>query len=301
LVKKTKGNRWIANIIVLDQEEKKPLVKIANQLSHEEALKIKNELSKLEAAYKKCSFESQGFFWEQTNYIILAALIADLGVNYSLHKKDMVPPPPKRSDGGRWYFWGLEGGSESKRTFGVNSNSNELGGVAHIWSPQVEKPTISPFESDEITIMLSLVSKSLEISEIAKVTKLSPEIVKQKMERLSAIGYFSETKGKFKPNFPIFTTKDVKIMVTEIIRTSDLIVDEIIKPKKETFQRLFKKLGLAETNHEYGAYLCMLYHMVMDHVLDKLVENNVLPEMPKKAPVTWGFWGWEGDLKLFTA
>jgi hypothetical protein len=232
------------------------------------------------------------------DYIILAALIADLGVNYSLHRKGMVPPPPKRPDGGKWYFWGLEGGSDSKREFGVNSNSNKLGGTAHIWSRLVEKTTTSPFESDETTLMLALVNHPLGISEISKATKLNTEIVKQKIRRLSMLGYFMETKGKFKPNFPIFTEKDLKIMLAEVIRLSDSIVDRIIKPKEAVFAQLFEKTKLSKLNREYGAYLCMLYHMIMDNVLDRLVEANLLPEMQRKAPATWGFWGWKGDLEL---
>jgi hypothetical protein len=40
----------------------------------------------------------------------------------------------------------------------------------------------------------------------------------------------------------------------------------------------------------------MLYHMVMDNLLDKLVENNSLSEMPEKAPTTWGFWVGKANL-----
>jgi len=298
LVKKTNGNNWIANFILLDKEEKKPLANLAKQLAKEEALKIKVELPKLKAAFKKCTFQDQGFSWDQMNYIIFAALIADLGVNYSLHKKGMVPPPPERPDGGKWYFWGLEGGSDSKREFGVNSNSTKSGGTAHIWSRLIEKPTVSPFENDEITLMLALINRTLGISEIAKNANIQPETVKQKMTRLSSLGYFAKAKGKFKPNFPIFLERDLKIMITKIIRISDSVVDNIIKPKETVFQQLFEETGSAKFSREYGAYLCMLYHMTMDNVLDKLVENGILPEMPEKAPATWGFWGWLGNLKL---
>lgn len=299
LVKKTNKNQWIADIIILDREEKEALVDLAKQLSQEEALKIKGELPKLKATFEKCSFQGQGFSWAQMDYIILAALIADLGVNYSLHRKGIAPPPPKRPDGGKWYFWGLEGGANSKRQFGVNSNSIKGGGTAHIWSWLVKKPATSPFEDDEIALMLALANRSLKVSEIAEVTHLSLEIVEQKMKKISTHGYFAEIKGTFKPNFPIFTRKDIEIMIAEIIRISDSIVDNILKPKETVFQQLFEKMELTKLNREYGAYLCMLYHMIMDHVLDKLVENHILPEMPEKAPVTWGFWGWVRELKLF--
>lgn len=299
LVKKTNKDQWIADIIILDREAKEALVDLARQLSQEEALKLKRELLKLKAAFEKCSFQSQGFSWANMDYIVLAALIADLGVNYSLHRKGMVPPPPERPDGSKWYFWGLEGGANSKRQFGVNSNSTKGGGTAHIWSRLVKKPSVSPFEDDEITLMLALANQSLKVSEIAKFTHLSFETVEEKMKKLSAQGYFAENKGAFKPNFPIFTQKDREIMIAEIIRISDSIVDNILKPKEVVFRQLFENLELAKLDREYGAYLCMFYHMVMDHVLDKLVENHILPEMPEKAPVTWGFWGWIGELKLF--
>ncbi len=298
LVKKTNKNQWIADIILLDREEKEALVDLAQQLSREEALRIKGELPKLKATFEKCSFQGQGFSWAQMDYIILAALIADLGVNYSLHRKGMVPLPPERPDGGKWYFWGLEGGANSKRQFGVNSNSIKGGGTAHIWSWLVEKPTVSPFEDDDIALMLPLANQSLKVSEIAEVTHFSLKTVEQKMKKLSTQGYFAEIEGTSKPNFPIFSGKDHEILITEIIRISDSIVDNILKPKETVFQKLFEKLELAKLNREYGAYLCMLYHMIMDHVLDKLVENHILSEMPEKAPITWGFWGWIGELKL---
>lgn len=298
LVKKTNKSQWIANIIILDREEKEALVDLAKQLSREEALKIEGELPKLKATFEKCSFQCQGFSWAKMDYIILAALIADLGVNYSLHRKGMVPPPPKRPDGGKWYFWGLEGGANSKRQLGVNSNSVKGGGTGHIWSWFVKKPTVSPFEDDEIALMVALANQSLKVSKIAGITHFSLETVEQKMKKLSTRGYFAEIKGTFKPNFPIFTRNDLEIMITKIIRISDSIVDNILKPKKTVFQQLFERMELTKLNREYGAYLCMLYHMIMDHVLDKLVENHILPEMPEKAPITWGFWGWIGELKL---
>jgi len=299
LVKKTGKNQWITNIIVLNKKEKETIVNLAKQLSREEALKIRDALPKLEAAFEKCSFQDQSFSWAQMDYIILAALIADLGVNYSLHRKGMVSLPPERLDGGEWYFWGLEGGAGSKRQFGVNSNSIEKGGTAHIWSRLVKKPTISPFKDYETALMLALANRSLKASEIAEATHLSLETVEQKLEKLSKQGYFAETKGMFRPNFPVFTQKDVKILIPKIIGVSDAIVDTVLKPKETIFRQQFEKLELAKLNREYGAYLCMLYHMIMDHVLDKLVESHILQEMPEKAPATWGFWGWMGEMKLF--
>jgi hypothetical protein len=118
------------------------------------------------------------------------------------------------------------------------------------------------------------------------------------MKKLSDYNYFVEIEGKFKPNFPIFTPKDLEIMVTKIIRISNSIVDDIIKTRETVFRQLFEKMRLAMLVREYRAYLCMLYHMIMDHILDQLVENNILPEMPKEAPATWGFWGWIGPLKI---
>lgn len=297
LVKRINGNQWVANIIILDKEEKKPLVDLAKKLSQNVALKIRKELPQLEAVLKKCSFQSQGFSWDQMNYIVIAALLADIGVNYSLHKKGMVPFPPPRPDGGRWYFWGLEGGADSKRQFGVNSNQDKNGGTAHIWSRLVKKPTTSPFNNSEKSIMLALANQPLKVPEIAKILHLEPEIVEQQMKKLTDYNYFAEIEGKFKLNFPIFTPKDLKIMTTEITRVSNSIVDDIIKPKETVFCQLFEKIGFAMLNREYGAYLCMLYHMIMYHTLDQLVENNILPEMPKEAPATWGFWGWIGELK----
>jgi DNA-binding MarR family transcriptional regulator len=297
LVKKTNGNQWLANIIVLDKEEKKPLVDLAKELSQNEALKIKKELPQLKAAFKKCSFQSQGFSWHQMNYIFIAALLVDIGVNYSLHQKGMVPLPLQRSDGGRWYFWGLEGGADSKRQFGVNSNYDKNGGTAHIWSRLVKKPTTSPLNNSEKSIMLALANQPLKVSEIAKILHLEPKIVEQQIKKLSDYNYFIEIEDKIKLNFPIFTPRDLKIVITEITRISNLIVDDIIKPKETVFRQLFEKMGFAKLNREYGTYLCMLYHMIMDHTLDQLVENKILPEMPKEAPATWGFWGWIGELQ----
>jgi len=298
LAKKTNKDQWIANIIVLDKKEKKPLVDLAKELSQNEASKIRKELPKLKAAFKKCSFQSQGFSWDQMNYIIIAALLADIGVNYSLHQKEMVPFPPKRPDGGRWYFWGIEGGADSKWQFGVNSNQDKNGGTAHIWSRLVKKPTTSPLNDIEKSIMLTLANQPLKVPDIAEVLHLKPEIVKEQMNKLSDYNYFIEIGGKFKLNFPIFTPKDLEIMITEVIRISKSIVDDVITPKETVFRQLFFQIGLAKLNREYGAYLCMLYHMIMDHTLDQLVENNILPEMPKEAPATWGFWGWIGELKI---
>jgi len=228
----------------------------------------------------------------------LAALLADLGVNCSLHRKGMVPPPPERPDGGRWYFWGLEKGTGSRRQFGVNSNSTEGGGTAHIWSRLVKKPTISPFETDEIPLMLALANRSLESSKIARITRVEAATVEKKMKKLSNLGYFKEVEGKFKVDFPVFSEKDLSLMTREVMRVSNDIVDKIIQPKSVVFRRLFRKIGLQVLNREYSAYLCMLYHMMMDHVLDQFVENSILPEMPEKAPATWGFWGWIGELEL---
>jgi len=116
LVKRANENRWIANAIILDEEEKKPLVDLAKQLAKEVASKIKDELPTLKAAFERCSFQDQGFAWNQMNYIVLVALITDLGVNHSLHKKDMVPPPPERPDEGRWYFWGFKADRTQKES-----------------------------------------------------------------------------------------------------------------------------------------------------------------------------------------
>ena len=298
LVKKINGNRWVANIIVLDKEEKKPLVDLAKELSQNEALKIGQELPQLKAALKKSSFQSQGFSWDQMNYIVIAALLADIGVNYSLHKKGMVPFPPQRPDGGRWYFWGLEGGAGSKRQFGVNSNQDNNGGTAHIWSRLVKKPTTNPLNNSGKSIMLALAKQPLKVPDIAKIVGLKPETVEQQIKKLFDYNYFTEVEGKFKLNFPIFTRRDLKIMITEITRITDSIVDDIVKPKETILRQLFEKMGFAELNWEHGAYLCMFYHMIMDHTLDQLIENNVLPEMPKEAPATWGFWGWKGELKI---
>jgi len=298
LVKKTDGNKWVANIIVLDKEEKKPLVDLAKELSQSEALKIKKELSQLKAAFEKCSFQSQGFTWDQMNYIVIAALLADIAVNYSLHKKGMVPFPPQRPDEGRWYFWGLEGGAGSKRQFGVNSDQDKNGGTAHIWSRLVKKPTTSPVSNSEKAIILALAKQPLEIPDIAEILRLKPETVEQQIKKLSDYNYLTKIEGKFKLNFPIFTRRDLKLMITEIARITDSIVADIVKPQETILRQLFDKMRFAELNREYGAYLCMFYHMIMDHTLDQLVENNILPEMPKEAPATWGFWGWEGELKI---
>lgn len=297
LVKRTNGNQWVANIIVLDKEEKKPLVDLATKLSQNETLKIRKELPQLKAAFERGSFKSQGFSWDQMNHVILAALLADIGVNYSLHQKGMVPFPPQRPDGGRWYFWGFEGGAGSKRQFGVNSNQNKNGGTAHIWSRLIKKSTTSPFNNSEKSIMLALANRPLKVPDIAKILHLEPEIVNLEIKKLSDYNYFVEIEDKLKLNFPIFTPKDLRVMITEITRISNSIVDDIIKPKETVFRQLSEKMGFVKLDREYGAYLCMLYHMIMDHTLDQLVENNILPEMPKEAPATWGFWGWIGELK----
>lgn len=298
LVKRTNGNSWIANFIILNEAEKKPLVDLARRLARLEALEIECELPRLKAVFEKCSFKQQDFSWERMAYIILAANVADLGVNCSLHRKGMVPPPPERPDGGRWYFWGLEKGTDSRRQFGVNSNSTKEGGTAHIWSRLIKKPTISPFETDEIPLMLALANHSLEISKIARITHVEVATVEKKMKKLSNLGYFKEVEGKLKADFPVFNEKDLSLMTREVMRVSDNIVNKIIQPKSAVFRRLFRKIRLDVLNGEFGAYLCMLYHMMMDHVSDQFVEKHFLPEMPEKAPATWGFWGWIGELEL---
>jgi len=300
LVANTNEDLWIANFIILNAEEKKPFVDLARDIASEEVSRIQRELPQLKAVFEKCSVRNQGFTWEQMDYIILAALIADLGVNYSLHRKSMVAPPPERPDGGRWYFWGLERGADSKRQFGVNSNSTKQGGTAHIWSRFLTKPSISPFKPDEMPLMFALANQSLTASELAQITRIEEVAVKLKMKKLSSYGYYSDAEGKFKANFPILSENDLGLIIKEVTRVSNTIVDKVIKPKSVVLRRLFRKMELDRLNREYSAYQCMFYHIIMDHVLDRFVESGILPEMPKKARVTWGFWGWIGELELLS-
>jgi len=295
LVKRSKA-KWIANFILISEEEKKPLMNLARQVSHEVASGIRDQLTNLKDKFSTCTFIEQDFSWNQMSYIILAALTLDLGVNHSLHKENMVPPPPRRPDGGTWYFWGLESGDRSKRQFGVNSDYDERSGTAHIWSPNMEKPTTAPFAREERKLMIALADKPLTIEEVGDAIGTKAELITELTKDLSKHGYLTEDKGKFKLHFPIFTPKDLQAVIPTISQLSDSIVQEIIKPKEATFGNIFKKLDRLES--EYGGFLCMLYHMIMNHSLDRLVEGKMLPEMPKKAPTTWGFWGWIGKLEI---
>lgn len=295
LVKRSKA-KWIANFILISEEEKKPLMNLARQVSHEVASGIRDQLTNLKDKFSTCTFIEQDFSWNQMSYIILAALTLDLGVNHSLHKENMVPPPPRRPDGGAWYFWGLESGDCSKRQFGVNSDYDERSGTAHIWSPNMEKPTTAPFAREERKLMIALADKPLTIEEVGDAIGTKAELITELTKDLSKHGYLTEDKGKFKLHFPIFTPKDLQAVIPTISQLSDSIVQEIIKPKEATFGNIFKKLDRLES--EYGGFLCMLYHMIMNHSLDRLVEGKMLPEMPKKAPTTWGFWGWIGKLEI---
>jgi hypothetical protein len=101
------------------------------------------------------------------SYIVIAALLADIGVNYSLHQKGMVPFPPRRPDGGSWYFWGLEGGAGSKRQFGVNSDQDKaveqlIYGADLLRNQQQTHLTIA-----KNLVMLALANQPLKVPDIA--------------------------------------------------------------------------------------------------------------------------------------
>ena len=209
-----------------------------------------------------------------------------------------MPSQPKRIDGGYWYYWGIEGGYGSKRHFGVEFTGDEKGGTGHLQTRLVKQPAKKPLNSHGRAIMLALYQRPLSGEQISEATGLSIDMVKMELKNLCSLGYFTKEEDKYRCNFPIFSLRDIEIMIGEIMRVADLLVESVFKRKETDFHLLFKETGLAKLEREYGAYICLLFHTMMNHTLDALVENVLLPELPSEAPATWGFWGWIGKLGM---
>lgn len=298
-VKDGKG-RYRANCFVLLHDDRAAIDAFAQKIGEKAVDIIANELPKIKEVIANCSFERQGFGWEQMQWVIVPVFLANMGVR-RCYPEIFNITPPLRLGGDHWYAFLEESPEHPKWIAGCNMSTTEVGGTAHFWTPQVKKRSNDPLNPNQyLPIIKALVNRPLTTAELAKATSLKRQELAERLSYLLELGYVQKQGQKLRLNFPVFLPDDLKKVEAVTKSVCQRIVDEAYKPNFVGIERLFDRLGYRHLKEQYPALKGYIGSDAINFTVRALVEKGVLPQPPSKAPSTFGFFAWLGRSDLFS-
>ncbi len=297
-VKDGKG-RYRANCFVFLHDDRAAIDAFAQKIGEKAADIIANELPKIKEIIANCSFEWQGFGWEQVQWVIVPVFLANIGVR-RCYPEIFNIAPPLRPDGDRWYAFLEELPEHPKWTAGCNMSVTEVGGTAHFWTPQVEKRSIEPLNPKHLPVIKVLVNRPLTTAELVKATSLKRQELAEQLSYLLELGYVRKQGQKLRLNFPVFLPDDLKKVEAITKSVCQRVVDETYKPNFAGIERLFDRLGYRHLKEQYPALKGYIGSDAINFTVRALLGKGVLPQPPSKAPSTFGFFAWLGRSELFS-
>jgi hypothetical protein len=301
LAVKISKDRYRANCFVLLKNDQAAMDAVAQKIGERAADIIADELPRVKEVVATCSFERQGFGWEQMQWVIVPVFLANMGVRYCYPELFNLTPP-LRPGGDRWYAFLVEETGDAKWQAGCNMSLTDNGGTAHFWTTQVKKKSIQHVDASKyLPVLKALLNRPLTTAELAKTMNLTRQELTDRLSYLLELGYVLKQGQKLRLNFPVFLPDDlvkVEVITKSVCRR---IVDEAYKPNFVGIERLFDCLGYRHLKEQYPVLKAYIGSDVLGFTIRALVKKGVLPQPPSEAPATFGFFAWLGRSELFAA
>lgn len=298
LVKEDKG-KFIANGIIISNSDKKIIKPFTQLIAEQVSEKIIEELDSIHLAYNKCSFNEQGFTWEQMKSYFIYTQLLDLNLidrGFTIYNITSGNPPVHK-DLGEWFLHGIEGEPIEKYALRHNICAFDSGGCAVLfckWNDKKLLPSKISFSDNNLTVLVSLYHGKKTENEIINECGLNIEEVQKSLKEFTELKIIENVDSFYKVTIPIYYAKDSQIMLQAFDNTSKKIIIKLCRPNLSKIEELFYKCGFGENKEQYGAFEREVFVTIVNIAIQILVEKNVIISPPTQAP--WLVWGWTGDI-----
>lgn len=284
-----KDQYYYSNIPIIEEEEYYTIVSSLKEVSDRIVEYVKRHSVDLHRGVKRAELEARGYTWDDIREIIILGLLMDKYFYRVLHETGILPPPPKRPDGGFWYMWITIIRKPLKYEYSVYEYNSIIGGSATLKFEHLT-PTRYLILQDYALLMAALISigyKSLDqLSYILRVDRDQILKVIGEWRRLGLLEL--EEDRVMKLNFLALTPKDIDTLVRCVYRLASEIVNSIIVKYRSSILKLKYDLKIPG---EEGSFLALAFHTVKCIVTEELCREGIV-RIPEKPPVSWGLWCW---------
>jgi hypothetical protein len=255
---------------------------------------IENNIERLKNDLEGCGVLSTLSF-EEVACFAVGAMILDVGTINRLIEEGLMPLPPEKPGGTRWYMGAYKLPFPPMRNFGVNVFVEPEFGYAYVHSPLTQR-TVSPkqlIDSETKEIIQVLREKPLGEEELAhELTEKTRESVGKSLDASILTRVHMNDEIKLSLNFPYFTRQKQ----LELRSVYDTILQELAKSfgrHKPEMREVYRLCDLARFSLDFEDTLWMFHEFIYPLCFDRLVETGTLPDIPERVKGNWGFGAWD--------
>jgi len=283
------GNKLWTTIPLFSNEEKKPLMREADRIARSMTKYISRHLREIINQYRRTSLPRQGLEWRDVSFTLIGGMLLDQYLFRTIHERNVVPLPPLRPDGGKWYLWCLEDGTGSPYEYWVSMISSPIGGCACIWIRGMKRSYVHIYgEALRLAMLLAEGVKTRD--ELMYRSALPADFVHDTLNKWLERGLLEAKDDEFRHKFPILLKPDVSVLSSAFRRMCGELVENILRRNISVLLKLKHRLGYEHIDD--AAFLVMMFHAIKQFTVSRLIELGILPEPPKPIPTWWGFWVW---------
>ncbi len=213
--------------------------------------------------------------WEQIVHMLVAGHLLDLGVGRHLVQQRIIRRQPSFC-----WLWVFEGTTLAYHKYGVRlwCRPNFKYAIGQLWYNKTHEPYLHFSEED-----ISAVSALGECDSNAKYAKSFLRLQYYHLIYKDATGYHQ--------SIPVLRYANSDPLWVAIDDLSKCLVHEAIEPVVVPLRNLAQKLPRGQID----CFMHATSRLLLEHCMDRLVTNGVIPPFPKTPPSGFGFWFWYQD------
>jgi len=221
--------------------------------------------------------------------ILVCALTLDSWV-FSLLRQAVIGTYPPRGRAGRFFFWGYAFEKGPQRIFGFTTYGGLKGRRLHmIRSHGLDREAIKKaLDRGENWDYLQAVLERKEILSFDRTETLPSEarLAERAVKTLQGVGLV-DGRDPSRLAVPVFGEEDQEKISRLCGPVSRTIMGYLTKAFQD-FETLLPRCSFARCSR--SDVLCMLFHLAYSYAADRLVEEGVIPDFPRRAGGEWGVW-----------
>jgi hypothetical protein len=215
--------------------------------------------------------------WTDVAHILVAGLLVDLGVREQLLRSGTIREQPED-----FWIWGFEGGTGAHNAFGVRLQESEgNGAVLHeLWHCKSQRPHRLKIDTCDIRLL-----KSMSEGRFGDASVSSED--RQRALKLTFYRLSKKQNGTYIANLPVLAETDAEVVRWETSRIARLLTSQAVLPAMEQADKVYASEFFASPPDIFRHAFARL---LMEHAMDRLVDEKALPAFPLQPDNAWGWW-----------
>jgi hypothetical protein len=204
-------------------------------------------------------------------------------------RQNLIGDYPARGSAGRFFFWGYAFASGPERIFGFTTYGGSTRKHIHmIRSHGLDRRAIKEAFSEKETwsLLYHFLAGRFSDDETFLWMRSQDRRIKDRIDILKKINLLIPGDP---PSLaiPVFSSDQMESNSQLYEEVGHKIISRIMGGLDE-LKAMIDRCSFVECSR--GDVLCMLFHLAYSYAADKLVEEGMIPDFPKKAGGEWGVW-----------